>query len=114
LAGGDLHREPGIVYSASGLPPEFFAARLFMGAQGIGPTGFMESNALVGREMERLLGRTDEVVILADSRKFGIRARHTTMSLSRVGTLVTDDGLSDSDAKMLESASVRLIIAKVK
>jgi DeoR/GlpR family transcriptional regulator of sugar metabolism len=44
--------------------------------------------------------------------KFAVRARHNIIGLSRIGTLVTDDGLSDSDAKMLADAGIRVIIAK--
>jgi DeoR family ulaG and ulaABCDEF operon transcriptional repressor len=35
------------------------------------------------------------------------------LTLSRVGTIVTDDGLSDANAKMLENAGVTILIADV-
>ncbi len=112
IAGGELHRGPGILYSPAMELPEFYASKFFIGAQGVGPTGVMESHPLLVREMERLLGRADEVVVLADSRKFNVRARYTVVSFSRIATLITDDGLSESDERMLTDAGIKVIIAK--
>lgn len=114
LAGGELHREPGILYSPRGSETEFFASKFFLGAQGIGAQGMMESHPLIVRETQRLLALADELVVLADSRKFAIRARYTHIPLSRISTLVTDDGLADEHAKMLEEAGIRLVIAPVE
>ena len=113
LSGGDLYREPGILFAASGTMPDFYASRFFIGAQAIGPQGSMESNPLIVREAEKLLARADEVVMLADSRKFGLRARYELMALSRIGTLVTDDAITPEDRRMLEAAGVRVIVAEV-
>lgn len=112
LSGGDLYREPGIVFSPEAGPPEFYASKFFLGAQAISPAGMHESHPLVVRETELLLQRADEVVVLADSRKFGVRARYPIMPLSRIGTLITDDGLTDINHKMLIDAGIRVIIAK--
>jgi DeoR family ulaG and ulaABCDEF operon transcriptional repressor len=113
IAGGELHRGPGILYSPSAEPPEFYASKFFMGAQGIGPAGVMESHPLLVREIERLLALADEVVVLADSRKFGVRARHSVISLSRIATLITDDGLDEADERMLTDAGIKVVIASV-
>ena len=94
-------------------PPDFYASKLFLGAQGIGPNGIMESHPLIARESERLLSRADELVLLADSRKFSIRTRYTVLPLSRISTLITDDGLAGEHLMMLEDAGIRTIIAKV-
>jgi DeoR family ulaG and ulaABCDEF operon transcriptional repressor len=112
LSGGDLYREPGIVFSPEAGPPEFYASKFFLGAQAITPIGMQESHPLVVRETELLLQRADEVVVLADSRKFGVRARYPIMPLSRIGTLITDDGLTDANHKMLIDAGIRVLIAK--
>ncbi|ODN71262.1 DeoR/GlpR family DNA-binding transcription regulator [Methylobrevis pamukkalensis] len=111
VAGGDLHREPGIIQTMPVEPPAFYGSKFFIGAQGIGPSGVMESHPLLARSVEALLGCTDEVIVLADSRKFAIRARHVVYPLTRIGKLITDDGLADNDAKMLEAAGVEVIIA---
>ena len=61
--------------------------------------------------VENFSRRADQVILLADSRKFSIRPRHAVLPLQRVSAVVTDDGLSDADARMLEDAGVSIIIA---
>ncbi|MEI8178788.1 DeoR/GlpR family DNA-binding transcription regulator, partial [Aestuariivirga sp.] len=112
LAGGELSREPGIVFSPQAGPPEFYASKFFLGAQAITPAGMQESHPLIVRETELFLQRADEVIVLADSRKFGMRARNTMMPLTRIGTLITDDGISEANHKMLTDAGIRVIIAR--
>jgi DeoR family ulaG and ulaABCDEF operon transcriptional repressor len=113
LAGGELHREPGIIAAQNEHSPDFYASKFFLGAQGIGPQGVFESHPLIVSETGKLLSRADEAIVLADSRKFSIRARYTAFALARIGTLITDDGLTDNDAKMLEEAGVKVIVANV-
>jgi DeoR family ulaG and ulaABCDEF operon transcriptional repressor len=112
LSGGELYREPGIVFSPHASPPEFYASKFFLGAQAITTSGMQESHPLVVRETELLLQRADEVIVLADSRKFGHRARNSIMPLARIGTLITDDDLTDVNHKMLLDAGIRVIIAR--
>ncbi len=113
IAGGDLHREPGIVYDAGGGAPQFFASRFFLGAQGISARGVLESHPLLVKVIGELAGRTDEIVVLADSRKFSIQPRNVALPLSRVGTVITDDGLTDAAAKFLEEMGVNIVVATV-
>jgi DeoR family transcriptional regulator, ulaG and ulaABCDEF operon transcriptional repressor len=109
IAGGELHREPRVIYSLSH-PIPFYASKYFLGAQGIGPDGLLESHPLMARSIQELSCNADQVVVLADSRKFSIHARNAALPLSRLGTLITDDGLSDQHARMLENAGISLRI----
>lgn len=63
------------------------------------------------RSIQELSRNADQIVVLADSRKFSIHARNIALPLSRLAMLITDDGLSDQHAKMLESAGIALRIA---
>ncbi|OCC04485.1 ArsR family transcriptional regulator [Labrys sp. WJW] len=112
VAGGELHREPGIIHPTAPAPP-FYASKFFLGAQGIGRDGLLESHPLLVRTIIDLSANADQVVVLADSRKFAIRARSVALPLSRVGVLITDDGLSDRDAKMLENAGITIRIVSL-
>ena len=112
LAGGELYREPGIVFAPQASQPEFYASKFFMGAQAITANGMHESHPLVARETAQLLQRADEVIVLADSRKFGLRARNPIMPLTRIGTLITDEGISEVNHRMLTEAGIRVIIAR--
>jgi DeoR family transcriptional regulator, ulaG and ulaABCDEF operon transcriptional repressor len=110
VAGGDLHREPRILYSPDASP--FYASKFFLGAQGISAEGVLESHPLLVRSIQELSQRVDQIIILADSRKFGIRARNVSLPLSRIDTVITDEGLSDTDARLLESEGVKVKIAE--
>lgn len=111
VAGGALYREPGILHDGSAPEPSFFASRFFVGAQGVGPDGLLESHPLLAKTVGELSECADEVVLLADSRKFSIQPRNLVLPLARISTLVTDDGLSDADARLLEDAGVSILIA---
>lgn len=112
IAGGELHREPRVIYSLV-QPPTFYASKYFVGAQGISAEGLLESHPLMVRSIQELSRNVDQIVVLADSRKFSIHARNVALPLSRVGTLITDDGISDQHAKILENAGITLRIASV-
>lgn len=109
VAGGELHREPRVIYSPA-QPVSFFASKYFVGAQGISPDGLLESHPLMVRSIQELSMNVDQIVVLADSRKFSIHARNVALPLSRVATLITDDGISDQHAKMLENAGVTVCV----
>lgn len=113
LAGGELYREPGIIHDASAGAPNFFASRFFVGTQGISAEGLLESHPLLTKAIGELSTCADEIVLLADSRKLSIQPRNLVLPLSRIGTIVIDDGLSDAGAKMLEDAGVSILIANV-
>lgn len=111
LAGGDLYREPGIVYSSSSTEPDFYASKFFLGAQGLGATGLVESHPLMLKVIDGLARKADEIVVLADSSKFNVRARYPVLPIERISTLITDDGISEADHEMLRNEGVDVIIA---
>jgi DeoR family ulaG and ulaABCDEF operon transcriptional repressor len=113
LAGGDLYREPGIIHDPTAASPGFFASRFFVGTQGISGKGLLESHPLLVKVIGELAACADEIVLLADSRKFSIQPRNAVLPLSRIGTIITDDGLTDTASKMLEDAGVSIMIANV-
>ncbi|WEX08372.1 DeoR/GlpR family DNA-binding transcription regulator [Chelativorans sp. AA-79] len=113
ISGGELHREPGIIHGMDSSVSSFFASKFFLGTQGISEDGILESHPLLVRAITHLSERADEIVLLADSRKFSLRPRHAVLPLSRISTLVTDDGVSDKNAKMIEDAGIQLLIAQV-
>ena len=111
LPGGAIYREQNIVLSSfqDDATQHFWARRMFMGCQGIGPIGLMEADPLLIRAEERLMARADELVVLADSSKFAGRSSLVLCPLSRIHTIITDDGIGDREAAMLEAAEVRLV-----
>ncbi|MCK0713568.1 DeoR/GlpR family DNA-binding transcription regulator [Chromohalobacter sarecensis] len=111
VGGGDLHREPGILYDPAGDNQTFFASQFFIGALGVSTQGILESHPLLVHFVQHFAERVNEVVLLVDSRKFKETPPLVALPLRRVAHLVTDDGLGDNEAKMLESQGVRYTIA---
>jgi DeoR family ulaG and ulaABCDEF operon transcriptional repressor len=113
LSGGTIYREQNIILSPfdNDVTRNFYARRMFMGAQGVGPLGRMEADPLLIQAEQKLIGQADELVVLVDSTKFENRSSLVLCGLNRIDTLITDDGISDKAAAMLEAADVKLIVA---
>lgn len=115
LSGGVIYREQNIILSPfeNDVTRNFYAKRVFMGAQGLGPLGLMEADPLLIQAEQKLIGQADDLVVLADSSKFSARSSLILCPLERISTIITDDGIPDSAVKMLEQADIRLIVAEV-
>ena len=115
LSGGAIYREQNIILSPfdNDVTRNFYAKRMFMGAQGLGPLGLMEADPLLIQAEEKLIGQADELVVLVDSSKFRNRSSLILCPLSRIHVVITDDGITDREAQMLEQADIRLIVAPV-
>jgi DeoR family transcriptional regulator, ulaG and ulaABCDEF operon transcriptional repressor len=75
--------------------------------------GLMEGDPLLVQAEQKLIGQADELVVLADSTKFAARSSLLLCPLKRISTVITDEGITDRDAAMLEAAEVRLIVARI-
>jgi DeoR family ulaG and ulaABCDEF operon transcriptional repressor len=115
LSGGIIYREQNIVLSPfdNDVTRNFYAKRMFMGAQGIGPLGLMEMDPLLIQAEQKLIGQAEELIVLVDSSKFANRSSLILCPLDRINTIITDDGIDDRTAQMLDSAGVRLIVVPV-
>lgn len=113
VSGGTIYREQNIILSPfdNDVTRNFYARRMFMGAQGLGPLGLMEGDPLLIQAEQKLIDQADELVVLADSSKFRHRSSLILCPLSRITTVITDEGIEDREAGMLEEAGVNLIVA---
>jgi DeoR family ulaG and ulaABCDEF operon transcriptional repressor len=114
LPGGAVYREQGVILSPfeNDVTKNFFAHRMFMGAQGIGRLGVMERDPLLIQAEKKLIDQAERLVVLVDSSKFSQRSSLILCGLDRVDTIVTDDGVDDASAAMLEAAGVKLVVAE--
>jgi DeoR family ulaG and ulaABCDEF operon transcriptional repressor len=114
VPGGLIYREQGAILSTfdDDVTRNFFAHRMFMGAQGVGRLGVMERDPLMVQGERKLIDQAEELVVLVDSSKFTQRSSLIVCKLDRVHTLITDDGISDEVPAMLERAGVKLIVAR--
>ncbi|RIY03320.1 DeoR/GlpR transcriptional regulator [Aureimonas flava] len=116
LPAGAVYRAQGLILSpfeADGTA-HFRARRMFMGVQSVSALGLAETDPLIIQSEQRLMRQADELVILADRSKFANRSSLLLAPLERAQVVVTDDGVSDKDAAMVEAAGVRLIVATVE
>ncbi len=113
LPGGAIYREQNIVLSPfeNDVTKNFYARRMFMGAQGLSRIGVMESDPLLIQAEQKLINQAEELVLLVDSSKFAARSSLILCPLERVTIVVTDDGVSTADAKLVEQSGIRLIVA---
>ena len=116
LSGGTIYREQNIILSPfeNDVTRNFCARRMFMGAHSIGPLGIMEADPLLIQAEQKLIHQADELVVLVDSTKFHKRSSLLLRPLSAIAVLITDDGIDDRSAAMVESAGVKLIVAPVR
>ena len=114
VPGGAIYREQNIILSPfeNDVTRNFYARRMFMSARGISSLGVMEGDPLLIQAEQKLLNQADELVLLIDSSKFQNRSSLILCPLERVHTVITDAGVSSRDAKTVEQAGIRLIVAK--
>jgi DeoR family ulaG and ulaABCDEF operon transcriptional repressor len=113
VAGGDLHREPLILYGAEGAE-RFYASKFFLSAQGADERGLLESHPLLVDVAARYAECADQIVALIDSSKFSVGARQVSLPWSRIDTLIVDDGLAPEHRTMLEAKGVDVRIVTVR
>lgn len=110
---GTVFREQNIILSAAGdeSMPRFHAPKLFMGAASLGSQGIMQTDILLVAAERRLIERADQIIILADSSKFEGPSGNVVCELEEIDTIITDAGLSDRHASVIERSGAKLIVA---
>ena len=114
VPGGAIYRDQSLILSPfeNDAIRNFYARRMFVGAQGISALGVMEPDALVIQSEQRLMRQADELILLVDSGKFARRSSMILCPLENVSIIITDDGITDEAAAMVENAGVKLITVK--
>jgi DeoR family ulaG and ulaABCDEF operon transcriptional repressor len=115
IPGGTVFREQNIVIDAADelSARSFHASRMFLSAAAVTRHGLMQTDIIVVQAERKLLSQAEELVALIDSSKFIASAGHVLCELSRVKTLITDDGADPACIRMLECEGVEVIVAKV-
>lgn len=115
VIGGYLYPKTGVALGPLALAAlsQIHVRRLFMSVGGITEKGLYNSNALLADTERSMLAAAEEVVVVADSEKFGHSALAHLCALDRVHRVVVDAGLSDHWKNMLSSAGIALTIAEV-
>jgi DeoR family transcriptional regulator, aga operon transcriptional repressor len=86
-------------------------SKLFLGVDGIDPeSGITNSNIEEAQLNKRMMQASLKTIILSDSSKFGRRGFGKICKLDQVDVIITDSGISESMAKMIEETGIELII----
>jgi DeoR family transcriptional regulator, ulaG and ulaABCDEF operon transcriptional repressor len=111
IPGGVVFREQNIVLDpfVDATTRIFHASRMFIGAAAVSRHGLMQSDIILVQAERKLLNLADQLIALIDSSKFAASAGHLLCELTRVHTLITDTGIDDASAKMVEGAGVKLV-----
>lgn len=114
LPGGAVYREQSLILSPfeNDVTRNFYARRMFMGAQGVSPIGIMEGDPLLIQAEQKLISQADELILLVDSSKFERRSSLILCPLDRVSMIITDSGISSRDAKLIGEAGPRLFVVE--
>jgi DeoR/GlpR family transcriptional regulator of sugar metabolism len=82
-----------------------------MSVGGINEQGLFNSNLLLVATERQMIEAADEVVVVADSQKFGRSELAHLCPLDVVDTVVVDDGLTDEWRKTLKRNGIEIVIA---
>ncbi len=115
LPGGTIFREQNIVLSpfSNDTIENFWGNKLFTGCYGLNRFGIMEADPLIVQAQTKLLKRTEDVVVMADSSKLRRKSAMIVTGLDRISTLVTDDGARPEELEVFKAAGIKVIVAKV-
>ena len=78
---------------------------------GINERGFYNSNLLLVETERAMMKAGEEVIVVADSTKFGHQSLSHLAPLNEASQLVVDDGISADWKRKVEAVGVRLTIA---
>lgn len=85
----------------------YYVDKVFLSCKGVHlQRGVSESNELQARIKQKMVEIADEVILLADSSKFGQQALTHVTDLSRVNTIVTDQGIHEDILAGLKERSI--------
>lgn len=112
LPAGALFREQNILLSPfeDDGTAHFQASKIFIGAAGVGPLGLMQTDVILLQAERRLMARASSVVLMVDSSKFSVPGGQAVCDLKSIGTVITDEGISDKDARMVKRAGAKLVL----
>jgi len=116
LPGGELFREQRIILNPyeDGILQHFAAARMFIGCQALTRNGLMQTDTLLVQSERRLMERTNQVIVLADSSKFDAPASLSVCPLSQIDVVITDDKVSAEALQWLRAHDIEVRIVRAE
>jgi DeoR family fructose operon transcriptional repressor len=115
LIGGNVHLRTGVTLGpyAHAMLSDLNVRRAIMSVAAANEKGYYNSNILQVEIQRAMLNASDEVMVVADSTKFGHSSLSRLCELSEVDRLIVDNGMSKSWRKTISDAGTDLTIAEV-
>lgn len=114
LIGGYVHTRTGVSLGpyANQMLAELTARRAVLSVAGITARGYFNSHLLLVETERAMMRAVDEVIVVADSTKFGRTSLALLGPLDAIDVLVSDSGLDAHWREQLERAGVRVVLAE--
>lgn len=90
----------------------FYGASVFFGASGLTEEGPNESRSPIAWNLRSMIGRAEQVVLLADRTKFGAKHLELISDLSAIDILVTDAAPENGLLRAINESAVQMIVAE--
>lgn len=113
MIGGIIHSRTGVSLGpyANQMLRELKVRRAVMSVAGITDDGYYNSNLLLVETEQAMMRAADEILVVADSTKFGHSSLAHVCPLGGVQTMVVDSQITPEWRDKLTQAGVRLVIA---
>lgn len=112
MLGGNVHLRTGTTIGpyANQMLSELNCRLAFLSVAGIHEDGFYNSNFLLVETEQAMMRAADEVIVIADSTKFGKKSLARLCELDSVDKLVVDSGLDDQWKERISAAGIDLCV----
>ncbi len=113
LVGGYVYPRTGVSLGpyANEMLERLNVRKTILSVAGINDHGYFNSNLLLVETEQAMLRAADEVIVVADSTKFGRKSLAHLCPLGAINTLVADDGMTSDWRSKLTASGVRLVVA---
>lgn len=113
FVGGYVHPRSGVTLGAyaTQLLRELHGRRALLSVGGVHESGLYNSHPLLVETEQAMMAAADEVIVMADSTKFGHTSLAKLCGFEAIDAMVVDDGLDAAWCRRIEQAEVRLLIA---
>jgi DeoR/GlpR family transcriptional regulator of sugar metabolism len=114
VLGGYVHGRSGAIHGryTDEMLRTLNVRRAVLSAAGVTERGVFNSNLLLVETEQAMMRAADEVILVADSTKFGHQSLALVCPLADVGTFVVDDAIGAAWRQKIEAAGAKLVIAK--
>ncbi|NJN39673.1 MAG: DeoR/GlpR transcriptional regulator [Gammaproteobacteria bacterium] len=115
IVGGYVHSRTGVSLGpyANEMLADLNVRRAVLSVAGVNERGYYNSNLLLVETERAMMRVADEVIVVADSTKFGQSSLARLCDIGEVNVLVTDSEISEAWRQKIAETGIRLVIAEI-